>query len=749
MAKATTAQRRLRSLGNNHKWFVGGGRRILWAPEFPVFLEHPGFWDPGTYLEIKLGSLFTYTLLENGHELPWQAKGRHWQPDALTSEFSAERLDATEIKTLTLDDAFNSELTLRNRTNKTRTIDVILWGRVDATDTGDIQCGPVSASRRRIRGNYLWSEPKTAKRHDLRLEWTLSAGRKDDCTSYAVQNSELTGEIPDWRVSPFYELFDNGLPNSTHWQGGIEHRPDSDPHRKWVFIALHRRIRLAPRGSTTLNAACRVSAPKATPKTKPAVGDWEGFFADAPQFRCADPYFERYFDYRLYGLRLNAIDYGRPPLRLPCVFEGINPGWFRHQISYSSQILAKDCRWLRDPALARGSILNFIEAQDESGFIHGALLSEQAERSWHAGLMYHSDWGGAVLDVYNLHPDRGFLKTCYAALSRHAEWFDRERDTDGTGLYDICNQAETGQEYMSRYLFVDPRADEWGPFRLKGVDATVYVYKLQSALSWMATELRKPADARNWKLRAQKTADAVLTKMWDPRRRKFCDVDPRTGKRSPVRAATDFYPFFTDLATEQHLPALYEHLFDPKAFWTEWPVPATALDDKHADAYGRWIGKRMCCPWNGRTWLMTNSHIAEALANAALTLDAKLEPYAVTFLTRFIQMMFVDRDLDRPTSYEYYNPITGQAPFFRATDDYMHSYVIDLIIRYVVGLQPQLDGSLIIEPLQFGLEHFSLDNCFLRGEPVSVKWDGKRLSARVGTRRQQTTGWGRLAFEHQ
>ena len=748
MAKTNPAQQRLKRLANNHKCYLGGARRILWAPEFPLFLNVPGFWDPGTYLELKLDSLLTYALLEDGKELPWTAGTRHWQPNALTTQFAAPSLTIVESKSVTLDDAFHSELEITNRASKARQLDLVLWGRINATDVGEVTFAPVTASRDGIEGHYRIHNEAAGREHELRLNWSLreSGGRPTACTSYAVQNSEMTGETPEWRLTPFYELFDERLPNECNYKGGIDHRQGGQVHGKWVFVALHRRLRLGPRASVQVAGACQVSSVKTPARSAPALTDWESFFAAAPEFRCSDPFIEKYYDYRWYGLRLNAIDYGRAPLRHPCVFEGINPGWFRHAISYSSQVLAKECRWLHDPALARGCVLTFLDCQQDDGFVPGAVMPEMAKLH-PADLMYHSDWGGAVRAVHEVHPDQEFLRRCYRGFGRYVDWFDARRDADGTGLYDVCSQAETGQEYMSRYLFVDPKADEWGQFRLKGVDATVYIYRLKRALAWMAAELGKPAEARTWNQRAEQTCNAVRTKMWDPKQRKFCDLDPRDGRRSPVKALTDFFPFLSDIATRQHVPAIYEHLLNPEEFWTEWPAPATSLDDALADPHGRWRGKRMCCPWNGRTWLMTNSHIADVLANAALTLDVQLEAYAVTFITRFIHMLFVDGDLDRPTSYEYYNPLTGQAPFFRATDDYMHSYIVDLILRHVVGLRPQVNGGLLIEPLQFGLDHFSLRNCVVAGKRVEVHWDGEHLRASFGRATRRVTGWGRLLFE--
>lgn len=746
MARTRTAAQRLARLGNSHKWFVGGGRRVIWAPDFPVHLDRPGFWDAGTYLEVKLPAIFTFTLLEGGRVLPWRQQRRHWWPDRLQCRYGAEGLSIEETRTVSAEDAFTSEVELRSRSGRTRTVDVVLWGRVDATDIATPQFTRARLLEGGVDGLYETFDRQQRREHALRMTWTLTHGARRGCTSRAVLVSERGGKLPDWRETPFYELFDGKLPEVCEWWGGIEHRPGQRPFEKEVFVGVHQRVTLRPRGGARLVGRCRVEPAKGGRVAAPVVGGWSKFFDQAPSFECSDPYLTKYYDYRWYGLRLNAVDAGAAPLRHPCVFEGINAGWFRHAISYSAQVLPRDCRWLHDPRLAQGMILNFLEHQRADGFIHGGLLTGEHSQHEHTGHLYHCDWGAAVRAVHEVHPDSAFLQACYEPLTRYAAYFDKARDSERSGMYDVCAQAETGQEYMSRYLFVDPQADEWGPFRMKGVDATVYIYELQAQLAWMAEVLGDARAARRWHERAARTAAAVRGKMWDSRRRKFCDVHPRTRRRSPVRALTDFYPFMTDIAGKEHLPALREHLFDQQAFWTKYPAPSTALDDKLADAYGRWKGKRKNCPWNGRTWLMTNSHIAEALARATLTLDRRLERHATHFMRQFVHMLFVDHDLDRPTSYEYYNPLTGQAPFFRGTDEYMHSWIVDLIIKYVAGLRPRADGTVVVEPLDFGLSRFALTNCRVAGQAVEVVWNGATLTAKVGQREQRRRGLGRMEF---
>ncbi len=47
-------------------------------------------------------------------------------------------------------------------------------------------------------------------------------------------------------------------------------------------------------------------------------------------------------------------------------------------------------------------------------------------------------------------------------------------------------------------------------------------------------------------------------------------------------------------------------------------MPSSSRKDPLYDPDARWKGKRHNCPWNGRVWPMTNSHIAEAIGRVAL-----------------------------------------------------------------------------------------------------------------------------------
>ncbi len=150
----------------------------------------------------------------------------------------------------------------------------------------------------------------------------------------------------------------------------------------------------------------------------------------------------------------------------------------------------------------------------------------------------------------------------------------------------------------------------------------------------------------------------------------------------------------------------------------------------------------MNCPWNGRVWPMVNSHIAEALAHAAIRYeDDGLRQKTVEFITRFIHMMFHDGDPARPNCYEHYNPLTGKASLYRGVDDYQHSWVIELIVKYVCGIRPHAAG-VVVDPFPFDVENVHIDGVLVRGRRLGVERAGERFHVWVDGAKTATSRLG-------
>jgi hypothetical protein len=166
-------------------------------------------------------------------------------------------------------------------------------------------------------------------------------------------------------------------------------------------------------------------------------------------------------------------------------------------------------------------------------------------------------------------------------------------------------------------------------------------------------------------------------------------------------------------------------------------VPSSSADDPFFSAEGLWKGTRHNCPWNGRVWPMTNSHIVEGLLRQWQRGRRQVGGPAARILTRFVHMMFHEGDLSRPNCFEHYNPVNGHACTFRGIDDYQHSWVLDLLARGAAGVEPGAD-ALRIDPLPMGLESLRFHTA-VRGHEVDVQIEGEAVHVTVDGEKHHTT----------
>ena len=732
------------------KWYLGGGRATVFAPTFPLHLDALGFWDEAHFADVPLRRLFTCFLLgEDGRPFRLQRQGRSWRPDRLRQDFVAEECRTVEVreeKLVLAADVFAAKLTICNHGDATRRFSVAVWSLRDQGPFGPSPDLTTRATGVQVTEQDLrWTEevgwggrsPASEQAPLGQLYLALGADAAREGTT--INLAEPAADRPVWEQSVLPEkLRDGRLAGDEKIQVGVA-------EDGLLHICAQYALEVPPGGEAAVTVACAVAtAPDrasaalqgalSADAAQTAEREWREYFRAVPYFECSDPYLTRYYWYRWYGLRLQMVEVGEGHLPAPCVFEGV--GSFRRHSSYSAQCHLLECSWMHDPRFASGSLLGVLANQQPNGKLPGHIGLWRAPDGF-----YHANWGAGALQVLALHPDRELAGRIYEGLAQYATYLDAERDPERSGLYDVVDQSETGQEYMPRYQAVDPDADRWGPIRLKGVDATVYLYELKRALAILAEQLGRAEEAAAWREQAAAIATAVRERMWDPESGFFSDVDPVTMKRTGCKAAVGFYPFLTDLAGAEHLPALAEHLLNPEEFWLPAGIPATSKDDPLFSAEAEWKGKRHSCPWNGRQWPMTSSHVCAALARAARRLDPGLRPRAVEAIQRFIRSLFYEGDPARPNCFEHYNPETGAPSAYRGVDDYQHSWVVDLIVQHVAGLRPPQNAELVVDPLPFGLERLILEDAPVAGRRVGVRYcmgalvvsiDGEDVASRTG-----------------
>ncbi|HWO87819.1 MAG TPA: hypothetical protein VNL98_01580 [Gemmatimonadales bacterium] len=719
----------LELLSRRDKWYLSAGEGLIFAPPFPQWLDHPGFWDEAHLFEYPTGPLFTVGFVDDGgREIPLRPGERRWTPAALEVPYSsATGLEFSEARMILPGFVAGSEWQILNLGTSASRVHAIAWACAPGEELGEDDVVFQDDSQ------LVWSRSLTdRKSHTLMVRHELAIARGAD--SWAAHRSEPAAVHPLLRLTPFWDRWDPtraGLRNQP-LQAGIS-------RRGIVYLGIHRMLEIPPGGTARLAVALRLvpaltesasrtastPARRASSFSQASRDCWEEYFASVPTLNCSDPYFERYWAYRWYGLRLNGVAPGWGNYVAPTVTEGI--AYFHQPISYSAQCHVRELRWARDPAWARGVVRTFLAHQLPSGALHGRIYANHFDGTD----FYHADWGGALMALDDVHPDDAFLSEVLPRLSRYAEWLLATRDPGLTGMIDVTDQYETGQEYMSRYQAVDPDADRYGwenRIRLKGVDVTVYAYRLFQALARLGP--RVGLDPGPWHESAARTRSALLLGMWDEKRGMFSDVNPATGRRTQVSAAVCFYPYFTDCVGAPHLQGMVSNLFDPRQFWKPFPVTSSSGTDPLYDPDAAWKGKRHNCPWNGRVWPMTNSHVAEAIATVALEHLPALRAHLVEFLTKFVRMMFWDGDSARPNCFEHYHPVTGRPSAYRGIDDYQHSWVNDLMVQYLVGLRAA-PGGFVVDPFPFPVE-FEARGLPMRGAIVDVVRSGDHVVVSVG-----------------
>ncbi|MFX0091635.1 MAG: trehalase family glycosidase [Candidatus Hodarchaeota archaeon] len=718
-------------LQRHDKWYLGDGKALVFAPPFPIWLDTPGFWDEAHYCDQLIETPFTITILDSDLSLISleRQRPRIWQPNALISYYTQvgsaiKPIEVKELRVILEPSILCSSLNIKGL-NPNQQIHIIVWTAPQSTNLKAVQ----KEGDFVILKRYLKTQNNTKEKV---INQVLFADAP--LVSFSSQLSRISKNHPRWDFTPFVEqiamdkvlnneiFFDVGVSYGGVYYGGAQYTgihyklQASDNGEVSILIGSAFHLSLSEGINTILQLKSRLDLlPSLFQITE---GEWEKFFQQVPHFSCSDPYFEKYYWYRWFGLRLSMINVKTENHPYPCVYEGI--GYFRKHISYSAQCHMVETRWMHDPSFAQGSLLGFGHTFPETGRMPGRVGLLESE-----DMHYLMNIGWTVRAVNAVHPDPTFLSKAHPLLENYLQYLDATRKLEGKNIYCVFDIMETGQEFNQRYQFANKNADKGESFRLGAVDLSIYTYELQKALAQIAESLGKTEKSRELIHEAEKTRKAILATLWDPNDQMFYDVNLQ-GQHSKVKAGTCFYPFMTDIVTKDHLPAIRKYLINKEEFWTDFPIPSVSQSDSAFDPVARWKGKRMLCPWSGRVWPMLNSHICEVLVRAG-SLDKSLISYAVIMIRKFIHMMFFNQDVTHPNSFEHYNPLTGYPSIYRGIDDYQHSWVVDLIIKYVCGLRPRNDNILQIEPLNFGLSHFTLDRLYYRKHWIRVVWRQQKI----------------------
>jgi glycogen debranching enzyme len=298
----------------------------------------------------------------------------------------------------------------------------------------------------------------------------------------------------------------------------------------------------------------------------------------------------------------------------------------------------------------------FRQVRDDGHLPHEVLLPNRYASRWMRGLQtrlvrWEFDGRGASFMVdppsyhyaaelaYRKTGDIDWLKRVFPFMRRSLDHLLRTRDLRGDGLVAIIHPWESGTDMSPQFfqamgiregsscasarawlypawLYAFNRAGGWQVGRLARAnrfvceDLTINCLTIRAcrSMSFLAGELERHNEEGIYRRQAEKMMDALEGLLWDETEGCYF---PRFGYRRPRlvrrRTAASLLPLFTGMCKSERAERLIsEHLLDPGAFWTAYPVPfnpapeligANAWVDRHL-----WSGH---CVWINFSWMLS------------------------------------------------------------------------------------------------------------------------------------------------
>lgn len=274
------------------------------------------------------------------------------------------------------------------------------------------------------------------------------------------------------------------------------------------------------------------------------------------------------------------------------------------------------------------------------------------------------------------------------------------------------------------------------------------------ALSKIAAELGNKQEEKYYKEKAALLRNLINERLWD-RNGNFYKVIPLNGenKFSYARELHGFTPWYFNIPLGQYSSA-WSQLMDKDGFYA--PHGPTTTEQRCPGFTISYEGHE--CQWNGPSWPYSTSVTLVAMANL-LNNYTQSDVSGIDYMTVLKQystshQLIKEDGTILPWIDENLNPFTGDwisrtrlKTWKNGTwdagkggvergKDYNHSTFCDLIISGLIGIRPQEENKLVVNPLisDGWWDYFCLDNISYKNSIITVVYDksGKRYNKGQG-----------------
>lgn len=311
----------------------------------------------------------------------------------------------------------------------------------------------------------------------------------------------------------------------------------------------------------------------------------------------------------------------------------------------------------------KGSVLNFLDQQQEDGSIEIAIFSDPANNYFKK--LPHKNVHKPVLAqhvafILKYSPDTAWIRPYYPKLKAFNRYYD-EHAKHESGLFYFFDDFAIGVDN-------DPTTF----YRPDNSSASIYLNSLMymelGAMAYIAEKLDETADAESYRQKQVQLKDAINTHCYDEKDGMYysCDInlrpiDPNVKLHSgmPRHYSTliqrlgvwsCFLPLWAGIPTKAQAERIVkENLLDEKGFWSPWGVRSLS---KYEKMY-RIIGSGNPSSWHGGIWILSNYFVFQGLRRYGYKAEAD------TLAKTTVELLAKDL-AETGAFHEYYHPETGE-----------------------------------------------------------------------------------------
>jgi hypothetical protein len=369
-------------------------------------------------------------------------------------------------------------------------------------------------------------------------------------------------------------------------------------------------------------------------------------------------------------------------------------------------------RWLKNPKFINDYI-NF--------WLHNADDKLRDYSCWIADAIL------AFNEVYR--DDSAMINQLPYLVNNYKEWEKIRRDNSNILFWQYDNRD--GMEYTaSGRILNDGKKTGWQA----GVRPTInsYMYGDAKAISRIAGIANKSKIKSSFNKKAVQLKSSFQNLLWNDSL-SFFTVLPRDYKKSSqpldVRELVGYIPWYFNLPDNNGIYSKAWHQLQDTLGFKALYGPTTC-EQRHP--YFEVVHKGHPCEWNGPSWPYATSQTLTAMANLLNNYDQNVVNKTDYFnlINKYAkshnwQVIEGQGRAGKEISYigESLDPFSGK--WIARSKDYNHSTFCDLVISGLIGVRPQIDDTIIINPLvlEGTWDWFCLEKVPYHGGELTVLWD--------------------------